>query len=249
MPTNITPAQGGWSQAKNRLAKFFWDQHRDQKAGFPEGRCWWAWCEKQVDGSDAAPIAELAPVAVDMTLPDGTFVKGWSAPWYPEPKYMEMAIRGMTGSRFRIDYARMRKDYEDANIAYYSRANAAAFHARWEPLELYAPVPFQLQAAKVEGETLGAPPKSPKIPEAALAGDRWLLGFDKQENEMLRSILDADNRMVSRTAYYTNRQWAAEPKPSEFSADELAEAARVLKQAKTMRDAKAAKRTQTEEAA
>ena len=34
---------------------------------------------------------------------------------------------------------------------------------------------------------------SPKIPEAAIAGDEWLLGFDAQENEMLARLLSMRN--------------------------------------------------------
>lgn len=252
MPSNLTQSKPGYSQAVNRIRKIFYDQHKAK--GYEQGRAWWAWCEKQVDGSDAAPIAELSPVSADMELEDGTRVKGWTAPWIPEQKYLMLAIRGMNGQKFRIDYAAMRRDYEAANQNYYARANAAAFQASWEPIELYAPVPFQLQSARVNGEPIGAPPKSPKIPEAAMAGDHWLLGFSHEVNERLQELLAADNRMATSANYYRDRMWRGEPAKSAaldgFTEDEIADAARVLKQAKTMRDAKAKKaQTAAEEAA
>ena len=278
MPTNIQHAQAGWSQAKSRVSKLFWDHHKDAKAGFPGGRPWYAECERQVDGSDAAPIGEMIPVGADMLigldgviriapesvsakgLADGivvgdgsTLVKGWCAPWVPEPKYMMLALRSLGGNRFRIDYTRMRKDYEDANIGYYSRVNAAANASRWEAIPLYAPVPFQIQSARLDNAPIGAPPKSPKIPEAALAGDRWLIGFSEEPNERLKALLDADNRVLTNVEYFTKELWRSDTKvtqpESEFSADELQHAATVLRQAATMRAAKAAKKTMTEEAA
>ena len=166
---------------------------------------------------------------------------------------MMLALRSLGGNRFRIDYTRMRKDYEDANIGYYSRVNAAANASRWEAIPLYAPVPFQIQSARLDNAPIGAPPKSPKIPEAALAGDRWLIGFSEEPNERLKALLDADNRVLTNVEYFTKELWRSDTKvtqsESEFSADELQHAATVLRQAATMRAAKAAKKTMTEEAA
>lgn len=214
MPTKLAAATDGWSQDKQRIQKIFWDQHRNAAKGFPNGRPWWAMCEKQVDGSDAVPCAEMIPVGRNMLLlpngkmeiaeragvvkdlEDGTtldsgaiFVKGWFAPWVPEPKYVNLAAQRLRGNQFRFDYQRMVNEYREANIAYYTRVNEELGARNLKTLKLYAEVTFEVRSIK----GIGSPPKSPKVPEAAAAGDLWLLGFSDEENEALKYILARDN--------------------------------------------------------
>lgn len=216
MAVRITHVGEGQNQNKSRLVKIFFDQHKEARLGFPDGRAWWGYCEKQVDGSDAQPIGELMPVGEDKVLEDGTRIKGWSAPWVPEPKYIALAVAGMTGYKFRIDYVRMQRDYEDASRRYYDLVNNEVFQKGWDPIPLYGSVPYVVRALK----HVGAPPKSPKLPEAALAGDRWLLGFSEEVNEKLRDILAIDNGRLAATPEY-------EPRPdaslAQLSPEDMAE--------------------------
>jgi hypothetical protein len=248
MPANRYSAPGeGWNQNKQRVVKIFYDQHKNDKAGFPLGRPWWAYCERQVDGSDAKPVAELLPVSADFQLPDGMggniIIKGWCAPWTPEPKYVAIAFQSMQGNRFVFNYNRMRSDYEEASMRYYRNANREAAAKNWPSVKVYGPVPFQLQS--VEG--VGAPPKSPKVPEAALAGDLWLLGFTQEENERLKAILDEDN---GRGTYFNEGATpiaATPPSLSEF-ADFTEEEREALKEMVAARRARKAKTTTSEAA-
>lgn len=187
MPSNATKTQVGWSQAINRQDLILFDQHRSE--AHPLGRPWWCVVEKQVNGSAPAPVGEIQPLNRDIVIDEGVTAKGWDAPWIPEQKYMTLAVHTMQGNRFRIDYQRMITDYREANLAYYRRANEEAAARNWPSVPLFGRVPFQLQSVK----GIGAPPKSPKVPEAALAGDRWLLGFHAQPNEVLARILERDN--------------------------------------------------------
>lgn len=220
-----------------RVQKFFRDQHQNPRAGFPLGRPWWAWCETQVDGSDAMPVGELIPNSADMVigtdglvrlyegpskhwndgdvLPDGgTFIKGWAAPWVPEPKYVNAAIAGLQGARFRFDYQKMRKEYEDANRNYYDLVNNEVFQKGWDAIPLYGKVPYVVRALK----HIGAPPKSPKIPEAAIAGDPWLLGFSDEPNERLEKILATDNGRLAETPEENDSPTTVSLTPDELEA-------------------------------
>ena len=241
MASRQTSVGEGQNQNLSRKVKIFYDQHRNAQAGFPEGRAWWGYTEKQVDGSDAQPIGELSPVSADMTLADGTVIKGWSAPWVPEPKYVLMAVGGMSGPRFRIDYQRMQRDYEQASRDYYDRANNEAFSKGWPAIPLYGVVPYTIRALR----HVGAPPKSPKIPEAAAAGDKWLLGFSREENEALARTLATDNGKLSHTPE-AHEVPKAMPELDPALMAELLEVVRERRQAKVMREAKAAKKSTPE---
>lgn len=178
----------GFSQADFRLKATFYDQHRSAK--FPNGRPWWGYVEKSVDGV-------AMPGVVGELQPDG-----WNAPWFPESKYIIDSIGRATADgrlqqvgamyemRFRIDYARMMQDYTTAMREYYRRAvqEAAALHLRLP--EYGGAIEYALRMV------VGQPPKSPKIPEAALAGDPWLLGFDTHENEGLARLLVTGNESL-----------------------------------------------------
>jgi hypothetical protein len=171
MAQKITQPVEGWSQAKQRDLALFFDQHRS--SDFPDGRSWWCYIEK----STGQPVGELQP-------------HGWAAPWVPEAKYLAMAAGTLRNNRFRIDYQRQISDYTLAMQEYYKRAvqEAAAFNL---------PIPNYGEACSYKLRMIiGEPPKSPKIPEAALAGDPWILGFSKEVNEELRRLLyTGDNRL------------------------------------------------------
>lgn len=241
MPSRIATIGEGQNQNLSRKVKIFFDQHRNAAQGFPEGRPWWGYCERQVDGSDAKPVAELVPVSADIQLPDGTNLVGWDAPWTPEPKYINMAVSYMVGNRFQIDYVRMQRDYENASRTYYDLVNNEMHAKGWDPVPLYASVPYVVRALK----HIGAPPKSPKLPQAALAGDRWLLGWTDIVNEQLKATLDTDNGRLSYTpAEETVRRPSVELAASELpllSEEDQADLMEFLRQRRAMKHARDAK--------
>lgn len=181
MALKVTKQQAGWSQAKQRSTAIFYDQHK-HPTKCPTGRPWWAIVEKPAEGA-------AMPMPVGPLMPMDWEALGIFAPWEPEQKYIIRNIGkakpGATLSEYRffIDYTQMVTDYEAEQRAYYERAvkEAAALHL---PLPKYGDVlPYELRII------VGEPGKSPKIPQAALAGDDWLIGFDREENEMLARLL------------------------------------------------------------
>jgi hypothetical protein len=113
--------------------------------------------------------------------PVGTIdpVGGWSAPWMPHPKYLELA-RDEDGQlevgRLYWNYGRLLKDIRDEQ-----RDNRAR-------LEFYA----QAMYGESAGEKIEKPPAAllrllkyvpqhPQVVLAAMKGDRWLLGMEKGE--------------------------------------------------------------------
>lgn len=173
------PAEG-WNQNKQRGLGLFFDQHRDTP-GWPDGRPWWCYTERPADGAATPmPVGDLIP-------------HGWNAPWTPESKYMQLSLGTLSSNRFRINYERMIADYRQAMDEYYQRAaqEAAAFNL---------PIPDHGEAVTWKLRSIvGNPPKSAKIPEAALAGDRWLLGFSDEPNEQLQTLLYSDGRTLRPT--------------------------------------------------
>ena len=165
----------GWSQADQRSYAVFYDQHKCAK--FPQGRPWWAVVERPAEGAAMPmPVGELQP-------------QGWDAPWLPDMMYINKSIgRATPGAtmqehKFRIDYATMIQDRKTALREYYDRAVLESVGQGWQAPNYGDPISFRLRAI------VGVPPLSPKIPEAAMAEDPWLLGFSNVENETLARLL------------------------------------------------------------
>jgi len=173
----VMPAEG-WNQNKQRGLGLFYDQHRNEK--WPDGRPWWCYTERPADGAHMPhPVGELIP-------------HGWQAPWIPDATYMQMSFGTLQTNKFRIMYDRMITDYRTAMEMYYQRAaeEAAAFNL---PIPDYGEaVTWKLRAI------VGTPPRSPRIPEAALAGDQWLLGFRSEPNEYLLRLLTSGDIRIGR---------------------------------------------------
>lgn len=176
MPTNIKLIPEGFSQAKTRGVMFWFDQHRDphyRNAGgvaiFEQGRPYWSWVERPADGVAAPmPVGEIIPM-------------GWSAPFYVPQQYIVRSIgriapngdwmKGAGSTQFfKIDYAQMAKDDKAATEEYYRTAVAEAVRLK-EPLPKYG----QVLSPELR-LVVGPPPRSPKIAEACMAGDKWILG-------------------------------------------------------------------------
>lgn len=185
-PHRIVTPDEGWNQNLQRQVAIFFDQHKHKL--YPEGRPFWCYVENPADPKhQKRSVGELIPIVEDMVLEDGSFVKGWTAPWVPEQKYFAMAMSMIQGNKFRWNYPRMMQDYKEASVRYYTRCVREAAARNWPAPKLYGVVSFQLRAI------CGERPKSPKVPEAALAEDTWLLGFETRVvNEQLKTILDEE---------------------------------------------------------
>lgn len=194
MPSRIVAPSAGWSQAQQRGLALFFDQHRSDK--FPDGRPWWCYTERPANGAATPmPVGDLQP-------------HGWTAPWLPESKYMNMSMGTLNSNRFRIAYDRMIVDYRQAWDEYYQRAAEEAAATNLPIPEYGEPLTWKLKAI------IGRPPKSPKIPEAALAGDRWLLGFTEEPNEQLERLLYSGSTQFASPA----EAQRAEAAPPRFNA-------------------------------
>lgn len=176
--TRKQTAPSGWSQAKQRLPGRFRDQHKSPQ--FPEGRPWIGQLERpalQDEGLETAsipmPVGELA-------------ADGWTAPFYPDQKYFRYSQgTEILEFRLRIDYRQMLADDTASTREYYKRAVKEAAALKMYPLPTYGSViPWELQ------QVIGPAPRSPKIAEAALAGDQWLLGQSTEVNEALQRLLE-----------------------------------------------------------
>jgi hypothetical protein len=209
MPTRTALETEGWSQNKQRSTAIFYDQHKDsvfrfpsghQRAGeqpFLSGRPWWGYVERPAEGTAMPmPTGPLTPM-------------GWEAPWYPPEKYIIASIGrikpdgmmasagggGLFEQRFRIDYVQMIGEYTQAMHNYYEKAVREASALSQPGPDYGGSISYQLRVR------IGTPPKSPKIPEAALAGNKWLLGqlapvfnsrtqrWEVEEDEQLARLL------------------------------------------------------------
>lgn len=176
----ITTLRSVDSQASKRRLATVYDQHKS--ARFPRGRPWWGHLEKPADSDyDPSFCCELTPGDTD-----DPFGSTWSAPWLPDQLATDKR------AYYRIDvvsrkltwmYATIIADDIAANSRYWEAAYKIAHENGWPMPHENQPPTFQIRSI------LFNPPRSPKIAEAALAGDHWILGNTDQVNEELSAIL------------------------------------------------------------
>lgn len=169
------------SQKDQRWNATVYDQHTS--ARFPRGRPWWGVMEYPSD-------RQKEPSFVGNLMPgdsDDPMNSSWNAPWMPD-----VVKTWNNVGTYRLDLKKQRITWLYAAIAsadrlamedYYHKAATIAYEKGWPAPKLGEPVPYQIR------QILFAPPRSPKIAEAALAGDQWLLGFTAQVNEDLEALL------------------------------------------------------------
>ncbi len=145
----------------------FYDQHHSPR--WPEGRPWWCYTEIMADG--VTPPMPCTPLAPD----------GWSAPWYPDEGYADFSRKSY--GRFEWRWDRMLADDTEQYQAYYLAAAEIADRRNMPALEVGDPLPFAIRAV------LRTPPRNPKIAEALLAGDPWMLGLRSEVNPALAKVL------------------------------------------------------------
>lgn len=238
-----TQVRSSNSQRDQRWAETVYDQHKS--ARFPRGRPWWGWLEYPADKAQSAGfLGALQPG--DHNDPIGS---SWSAPWYPEQTIAHERV-----GTYRLDikrltitwlYAAIAADDRQAMENYYLAAAEIAYAKGWPAPAFGEPISYQIR------QILKRPPRSPKIAEAALAGDRWILGDSEQVNEQLKALLDGsrpDTLLVS-DAKLSPEEVLAKPDDLEdriakavAAALEAKEAADALKRKNQMANARAGKK-------
>lgn len=186
-PTTQVSSVG--SQRDRRYTDTFRDQHRSPR--FPEGRPWWG--EREFAANKPDPdgfCSTLTPG--DHEDPLGS---AWDAPWMPP---QQSTVQG--GSYFDLNYRKRTivirydiivRDDTDAFRKYYDAAAVIAYEKGWQPPE-FGTLPRQAIRA-----VIGQPPRSPKVAQAAQAGDPWLLGHAKEVNEELAALLGLTKRGIA----------------------------------------------------
>ena len=169
------------SQRDMRTPETVYDQHKCER--FPNGRPWWGWAEIQTDRRSLPGfVCELAPGDHNDPMHGA-----WTAPWFPTQmreqsgrRYLELNMKRLT---LTWNYPLMIADNTLATKSYYQAAAKIANANGWKAPAMHEQVSFQIESI------LGDPPQSHKIPEAAMAGDPWLLGFTEQVNQDLADLL------------------------------------------------------------
>lgn len=163
------------SQKDDRELATVRDQHKC--ARFPEGRPWWGYIETPANPKEIPSfVTELQPG--DHEDP---YNSGWDSPWRPAPKFMKIDTRK---GRVTLDYGSIINEYERSRREYYDLCVETAYEKGWAAPEYGGPVDHKYRALH------GPIPPSPKIPQAALAGDPYILGFSPVcDDDMLRDAL------------------------------------------------------------
>jgi len=199
---DLHPVQNATSQRDMRYTHTIYDQHASRR--FQRGRPWWGTREYVNDldrkrGAEDGYIGMLNPG--DHTDP---WNSSWIAPWLPEQVISATPGPGIVF--YRIDYKKDRLTWLYQAIIEYDRrmmedyysacAKIAAGNGWKAPEQVGDPVSFQITAV------LGHPGEDPRIPQAAMAGDPWLLGETEEQNDVLAKMLNMAN------------VWRAQPAPA-----------------------------------
>lgn len=177
------------SQRDNRFIDTFHDQHKHRL--FPNGRPWTGWRERPANQNGDKD----QPGFTGSDLQPGDHTNqalAWHAPFMPTVDYF----------RFDFQYKRINIHYDKLyghDVAAYDRyyeAAARLSQEKGQDTPDYGVIPkgFILNI-------IGAPPRSPRIAEALMAGDAWLLGFSTDVNEELALALG-----LSRTGYKLHKE-------------------------------------------
>jgi hypothetical protein len=175
------------SQRDRRFLDTFHDQHKSQR--FPVGRPWTGYREYA-----ANPELGHQPGFVTAELTQGNhedpFGSNWTAPWIPE-------FNGGRTGFYEFDYLRKRITIRYDHVlghdvaawnAYFDAAAKIAAANGWGEIAFGLTPKFQITSV------LGTPPRNPKIAQAAMAGDPWLLGFHDEPNSELAKLLGISTR-------------------------------------------------------
>ena len=174
MATNTSKRFPKDQQYNARAHAVWFDQHRDSKFTnaegariFEYGRPWWSVVEK----STGQPVGPVYPM-------------GWDAPFTVPMQYINQSIGriarpelgnlpvpfGTNSDRFRIDYTQMQADDRWAKNEHFRRAVQIAASKN-------LPIPtFSTVMDSRVLELVGPLPRDPRIAEACMGGNKWILG-------------------------------------------------------------------------
>lgn len=240
------------SQKDLRYRDTYYDQHVWTKgpraALFGAGRPWTGWREfsSERGAPDGFVTAELQRGAFygdeqhqSAQDRERSLLSHWDSPWAPESRYFDFNHRT---KRIRLRYDRVIGDYRIAEETYYQACARISNQNGWKSIEYGAMPSWQVTSV------VGYPPLSPRIPQAAMAGDPWLLGFEEEPNPLLVGLL---NRTHVAEGIYTEPRPLVQPVATaqavlQMTAEELeAKIAQAVSNAMRMqkvRDAKASKK-------
>lgn len=176
MPTKPTTTLSSvGSQRDHRYLDTVYDQHKSTR--FPDGRPWWGYREHASNKGDQDGF-----VGGDLGRGDHTdpFASAWHAPWAPDVRFFEFTYRT---HRARIRYDRIIGEDTAALRRYYDAAAKIAHANSWPEVAVGGQPRHGITAI------IGDPPRSPRVAEAAQAGDPWLLGITDEVNEALAALL------------------------------------------------------------
>lgn len=186
MPTKpTTGVMSVGSQRDSRYIDTFYDQHKFSPK-FADGRPFHGYREFAANKPDRdgfiGGMLSQGRHAEPGEDPKAAWATVWSAPWLPEykPTYWDFNYQR---NRITLRYDRVIADDKAGQDKYFQAAAKLSGANGWGPVT-YGVVPsYQVTAV------IGDPPRSPKIAQAALAGDPWLLGFSEEVNEELALLL------------------------------------------------------------
>lgn len=269
MATNSAIAaryMNGMDQSATRGVGIWFDQHKSStyvnakgERIFENGRPYYSVIELKT----RQPVGPVMPL-------------GWSAPFYAPQQYILQSIgkvasvgssltegipMNVTSDRFRIDYTAMKRDDTEATMAHWRLAVNEAASRDWPVPQMGAPMDRRLLAI------VGPAPRSPKIADALLSGDPWILGqlmptvdpktgeLRVEENEALARLLRLNRQDVFAADEWTDQAEAPTAELSEAKAllaeitKQKAELAALLAEAKGEAKAPKKRKAPTSEAA
>lgn len=224
------------SQKDSRYLDTFYDQHRFSPK-FPEGRPWHGYREFAANKPDRDGFVggDLFPGrhAEDMEDRKAAWETAWQAPWTPEYKYFEF---NYARNKITIRYDRVFGDDKTAQDNYYKAAAKLSGANGWGAVQYGITPNYQITAV------IGDPPRSPKIAQAAQAGDPWLLGFSEEVNEELAQLIGLTQEGLTLVAQPTQAPF----KPEQILDAKTADIPKMIAEAvalalKSEREANAAK--------
>lgn len=175
------------SQRDTRYIDTYTDQHawtKGPKADvFRDGRPWTGYREfaSERGNPEGFVTAELQKGAFYEHDREKSFASAWDAPWSPESEYFDFNHRT---KKIKLRYDKCIGKYGFFYRQYFDAAAKLAGANGWGEITFGVIPKFQITAI------VGLPPISPRIPEAAMAGDPWLLGFEEEPNPVLARLLN-----------------------------------------------------------
>jgi hypothetical protein len=161
----------------------FRDQHKGQR--FADGRPFWGYLELPSDPGQLARADWRAAPRRSRGAQTATGRKLERAVDAGARSIMEINLRRFS---IYINYPRMIADFKTAMEDHYRKATEVAYEKNWPEPSFLGPIDHNIR------HIIGRAPLSHKIPEAAMAGDPWILGLSDQPNEKLAKLLDIYTR-------------------------------------------------------